>query len=161
MVLSASAVRSLHETGNSFSIVGRQAFFLIFALLLGYLSMKLKTKLWDRIAPLSLVASCIFLLLPQIPGFGKTVNGNTNWIYVAGFTIQPSEFAKMGFIIWCASRLWLHDRRITEGIKSNIWILLTPGFLLVEALIYKGKDLGTAVVVALIFAGILLLQVFR
>ena len=41
MVLSASAVRSLYETGNSFSIVGRQAFFLILALLLGYLSMKL------------------------------------------------------------------------------------------------------------------------
>lgn len=155
MVLSASAVRSLHETGNSFSIVGRQAFFLVIALLVGYLAMKLKIKLWDRIAPLSLVASCIFLLLPQVPGLGKNVNGNTNWISLAGFTIQPSEFAKMGFIIWCAARLRLHDQKIAKGIKSNIWVLLTPGFLLIEALIYAGKDLGTAVVVGLIFGGIL------
>lgn len=155
MVLSASAVRSLHETGNSFSIVGRQAFFLVIALLVGYLAMKLKIKLWDRIAPLSLVASCIFLLLPQVPGLGKNVNGNTNWISLAGFTIQPSEFAKMGFIIWCAARLRLHDQKIAQGIKSNIWVLLTPGFLLIEALIYAGKDLGTAVVVGLIFGGIL------
>ncbi|MSX44570.1 MAG: putative lipid II flippase FtsW [Actinobacteria bacterium] len=155
MVLSASAVRSLHETGNSFSIVGRQAFFLILALMFGFLSMKLRANLWEKIAPLSLLASCAFLLLPQLPGLGKSVNGNTNWISVAGFTIQPSEFAKMGFIIWCAARLLKHDQRIAQGIKSNIWISLTPGFLLVEALIYAGKDLGTAVVVALIFGGIL------
>ncbi len=155
MVLSASAVRSLHETGNSFSIVGRQTFFLALALIFGFLSMKLKPALWERISPLALVASSIFLLLPQLPGLGKTVNGNRNWISLAGFTIQPSEFAKMGFIIWCATRLRLHDQKVSAGIKSNIWISLSPGFLLIEALIFAGKDLGTAVVVALIFGGIL------
>lgn len=160
MVLSASAVLSLHESGNSFSIVGKQIFFLALSLPAAFAAMKLKPALWSRISNLALLLSFGFLALPFIPGLGKTVNGNTNWIAFAGFTLQPSEFAKFGLVIWCAAKLSTLDRshhvsntRTYDGLTFLKYLL--PGFLGMEAMILYGRDLGTAVIVLLIFAGIL------
>ncbi|MFM7452123.1 MAG: putative lipid II flippase FtsW, partial [Actinomycetota bacterium] len=158
MVLSASSVKSLRESGNSFSFVLRQALFLILAAGLAWVAMKLRYELWKPIAQVSLVVSCALLVLPQIGGIGKTVGGNTNWIGIGSFTLQPSEFAKLGLILWCALRLRIHDERASEGIASNPATLIIPGFMLVMALILLGRDLGTAVLVTGIVAGILFIS---
>jgi cell division protein FtsW len=120
--------------------------------------MKLRYELWKPIAQVSLIASCALLVLPQIGGIGKTVGGNTNWIGFGSFTLQPSEFAKLGLILWCALRLRIHDERASQGIASNPATLIVPGFMLVMALILLGKDLGTAVLVTGIVAGILFIS---
>ena len=158
MVLSASSVKSLRESGNSFSFVLRQALFLILAAGLAWVAMKLRYELWKPIAQVSLVVSCALLVLPQIGGIGKTVGGNTNWIGIGSFTLQPSEFAKLGLILWCALRLRIHDQKASEGIASNPATLIIPGFMLVMALILVGSDLGTAVLVTGIVAGILFIS---
>jgi cell division protein FtsW len=158
MVLSASSVKSLRESGNSFSFVLRQALFLILAAGLAWVAMKLRYELWKPIAQVSLVVSCALLVLPQIGGIGKTVGGNTNWIGIGSFTLQPSEFAKLGLILWCALRLRIHDQKASEGIASNPATLVIPGFMLVMALILLGRDLGTAVLVTGIVAGILFIS---
>lgn len=158
MVLSASSVKSLRESGNSFSFVLRQALFLILATGLAWVAMKLRYELWKPIAQVSLVVSCALLVLPQIGGIGKTVGGNTNWIGIGSFTLQPSEFAKLGLILWCAVRLRIHDQKASEGIASNPATLIIPGFMLVMALILLGRDLGTAVLVTGIVAGILFIS---
>lgn len=158
MVLSASSVKSLRESGNSFSYVLRQALFLILAAGLAWVAMKLRYELWKPIAQVSLVLSCALLVLPQIGGIGKTVGGNTNWIGIGSFTLQPSEFAKLGLILWCALRLRIHDQKASEGIASNPATLIIPGFMLVMALILLGRDLGTAVLVTGIVAGILFIS---
>ena len=49
MVLSASAVRALHESGNSFAIVGKQLFFLALSVPAAYAAMKLRPSLWGRL----------------------------------------------------------------------------------------------------------------
>jgi len=144
MVLSASSVKSLRESGNSFSFVLRQALFLILAAGLAWVAMKLRYELWKPIA--------------QVSGIGKTVGGNTNWIGIGSFTLQPSEFAKLGLILWCALRLRIHDQKASEGIASNPATLIIPGFMLVMALILLGRDLGTAVLVTGIVAGILFIS---
>lgn len=158
MVLSASSVKSLRESGNSFSFVLRQALFLFFAAGLAWVAMKLRYELWKPIAQVSLVLSCALLVLPQIGGIGKTVGGNTNWIGIGSFTLQPSEFAKLGLILWCALRLRIHDQKASEGIASNPATLIIPGFMLIMALILLGRDLGTAVLVTGIVAGILFIS---
>jgi cell division protein FtsW len=155
MVLSASSVKALNESGNSFAFVLRQALFLVLSVFMAWVAMKLRVALWKPIAQSALVVSCALLILPQIPGIGKTVGGNTNWIGVGSFTIQPSEFAKIGIILWCAMRLRIHDQKATEGLPSNAASLVVPGIALVMALILWGRDLGTAVVVAGIIGGTL------
>ncbi|MFM1967908.1 MAG: hypothetical protein RL590_765 [Actinomycetota bacterium] len=155
MVLSASSVTALNESGNSFAIVLRQGLFLLLSVGIAWVAMKLRAALWAPVARVSLIVSAFLLILPQVPGLGKTVGGNTNWIGIGSFTLQPSEFAKFGIIIWCALRLRIHDQKSEQGLASNAAPLIVPGILIIMVLILVGKDLGTAVVVAGIVGGVL------
>lgn len=155
MVLSASSVKALSESGNSFAIVIRQALFLVISAFLAWLAMNLKESLWLLQARLAIFVAAIFLVLPQVPGLGKEVGGNRNWIAIGSFSIQPSEFAKLGLILWCAYRLRIHDKRMLERGTSNPLPLVAPGIGIVLALVMWGDDLGTAAVIAGIVGGIL------
>lgn len=155
MVLSASSVKALSESGNSFAIVIRQALFLVISAFLAWLAMNLKENLWLPQARLAIFVAAIFLVLPQVPGLGKEVGGNRNWIAIGSFSIQPSEFAKLGLILWCAYRLRIHDKRMLERGTSNPLPLVAPGIGIVLALVMLGDDLGTAAVIAGIVGGIL------
>ncbi len=149
MVLSASSVRAMNESGNSFAIAIRQVVYLGISIFLAWLAMNLKERLWVPQARLALIASIFFLLLPQVPGIGRSVGGNTNWIGFGGFSLQPSEFAKFAMILWCA----LMMRNLQESV--NPLPKLLPGIAIVMALILVGKDLGTALVVGGIFLSVL------
>jgi cell division protein FtsW len=151
MVLSSSTVTSLQESGNSYSIFIRQFLFLILGAATAYWAFKVQGAIWLRLAKVSLTISIFILLLPFIPNLGKNINGNRNWIEIAGFTLQPSEFAKFGLILWCAFQL----RRIDLGAGKNPIGLIFPGLVVIEGLIILERDLGTALLVLIIFGGIL------
>jgi cell division protein FtsW len=155
MVLSSSTVTSLQENGNAYAIFMRQFFFLGLGSFAFYWAFKVQGAVWPRIARYALSISIVILLLPFVPFLGKNVKGNRNWIEIAGFTLQPSEIAKFLLILWCALQL----RRIGEyaGKKSPFW-LISPGFAVVEILILFERDLGTALLVLIIFFGILFIS---
>ena len=152
MVLSASTVTSLQESGNSYSIFIRQFFFLILGAAAAYWAYKVRGAVWLKIAKVSLTVSVVTLALPFVPALGKDIKGNRNWIEFAGFTLQPSEFAKFGLILWSAYHLRNLD--LFKDTKKSLFFLI-PGFIIIEFLIILQKDLGTALLVFLIFTGIL------
>ncbi len=151
MVLSSSTVTSLQENGNSYSLFIRQFLFLILGAATAYWAFKVQGAIWLRLAKVSLTISIFILLLPFVPNLGKNINGNRNWIEIAGFTLQPSEFAKFGLILWCAFQL----RRIDLVAGKNPIGLIFPGLVVIEGLIILERDLGTALLVLIIFGGIL------
>ena len=152
MVLSASTVTSLQENGNSYSIFMRQFFFLIIGTAAAYWAYKVRGTVWLRIAKISLTVSILTLLLPFVSFLGKDVKGNLNWVEFWGFTLQPSEFAKFGLILWCAYQLKNIDLN-RDGTKS-LFVLL-PAIAVIASIILLQKDLGTALLILLIFIGIL------
>lgn len=152
MVLSASTVTSLQENGNSYSIFIRQFFFLIIGTAAAYWAYKVRGTVWLRIARISLTVSILTLLLPFVSFLGKDVKGNRNWIEFWGFTLQPSEFAKLGLILWCAYQLRNIDLN-RDGNKSLL--VLLPAIAVISSIILLQKDLGTALLILLIFIGIL------
>lgn len=50
----------------------------------------------------ALLVSFILLALVFVPGLGKSNYGATRWIGIGSFTIQPSEIAKLGFVLFAA-----------------------------------------------------------
>lgn len=152
MVLSASTVTSLQENGNSYSIFIRQFFFLIIGSAAAYWAYKVRGAVWLKIARISLTVSILTLLLPFISFLGKDVKGNRNWIEFWGFTLQPSEFAKLGLILWCAYQLKNIDTN-RNGSKSVL--VLLPAIGVMASIILIQKDLGTALLILMIFIGIL------
>jgi len=155
MVLSSSTVKSLQESGNTYSIFIKQFFFLILGSSVAYWAFKVKGLIWPQIARYALSISIVILLLPFVPFLGKNINGNRNWIEIAGFTLQPSEFAKLGLILWCALRLRTLGQ--VPGSK-NLIFLIAPGLVAIELLILLERDLGTALLVLIIFGGILFIS---
>jgi cell division protein FtsW len=152
MVLSSSTVTSLQESGNTYSIFIKQFFFLILGSFATFWAFRVKGTIWPFIARYALSISIVILLLPFVPFLGKNIKGNRNWIEIGGFTLQPSEFAKFGLILWCALRLRSLGQ---EPGKRNLILLLAPGLVAIETLIILERDLGTALLVLIIFGGIL------
>lgn len=153
MVFSASSIHSLDTKGNAVAIVLRQ--FIFFALsipLAVYLSQRSLAQ-WRVLARFGLLISVIILAILQIPGVGKTVNGNTNWIALPFVDVQPSEISKFLLILW-ASYL-LANKEKTGKTRINVFALIAPGFAVVVILIMLGRDLGTACVIAAILGGLL------
>ena len=81
-------------------------------------------------------------------GHGESL-GNKNWINLAGMSVQPSEFAKIAYIILASVFLERikdnQEKNKKDIIKFIIYSCIAIGFVLLQ------KDLGTALVFAFIF----------
>lgn len=84
------------------------------------------------------------LIAVLIPGIGSTQGwGARRWIDLGVFSLQPSEFAKLGFILALASFL----SRPTDELRLGINFWKPIGMLLLPfLLIIKEPDLGSALV---------------
>jgi cell division protein FtsW len=110
-------------------------------------------KSWKSLAKYGLAISIVLLLIVRIPGIGKSVNGNRNWISLKVVDVQPSELAKFLLILWASHLL---ATRINAGLmRVNVLALIAPGFLIASALVMWGRDLGTASVIMAILGGLL------
>lgn len=151
MVFSASSIHSLETRGSTFAIVLRQLIFLALSIPMTWVLSRLSLKQWKVIARFGVSISVTLLLLVQI--FGKSVNGNRNWINLGFVDVQPSEITKFLMILWAGYTLAKRER--AGAIQSNVVALIGPAFLLCMILIMAGSDLGTASVFAFIVAGLL------
>ena len=94
------------------------------------------------------------ILLVGVLIFGRQALGAQRWFKIGSFSFQPSEFAKLAFIILLARYLSPQglERKMTRFIDLFIPIvLLGVPFVLVM----KQPDLGTALVFIFIFFGML------
>lgn len=153
MVFSASSIHSLDTKGTSFGILLRQLTFLVISIPAAIITARIPLFGLKRIAKIGLLLAILLMLILRIPGFGKSVNGNTNWISLGFVDVQPSELAKFFLILWAA--YMLSRKEETGQYRTNVFLLLAPGYLLIMLLIMMGNDLGTTSVVAAILAGLL------
>jgi cell division protein FtsW len=153
MVFSASSIHSLDTKGSSIAIVFRQLIFLAISIPMAFFLARLPMERWKSLAKFGLAISIILLLIVRIPGIGKSVNGNRNWISLKFVDVQPSELAKFLLILWASHLL---ATRINAGLmRVNVLALIAPGFLIASALVMWGRDLGTASVIMAILGGLL------
>jgi cell division protein FtsW len=152
MVFSASSIHAIDTKGYAFAVVLRQFVFLLFGIPFAIWLSRLPMRTWTMIARISLVLSIILVAIVMIPGVGKEVNGNRNWIDLKVIDIQPGEFTKFLLILWAA--YMLARKESADRTRFNVIALIGPGFLLVIAAIMRGGDLGTTSVIAAIAAGL-------
>lgn len=145
MVHSASSVLSLQKFGDGFYYAKRQ---------LLWASLGVCGMLWmanydyhnlRKWAPKIAIASFLFLAVVLIPGVGSSRGGSQAWLGVGSFGIQPSEFAKLGLILFLAHYLAdsadrMHSLR--RGFLPPLLLALTAvGLIMLE------PDLGQSVVI--------------
>ncbi|MGO2584889.1 MAG: FtsW/RodA/SpoVE family cell cycle protein, partial [Brachybacterium tyrofermentans] len=86
-----------------------------------------------------------------VPGLGWAVDGNQNWIRVAGQTLQPSEFLKLALAVWLGALLAMKRPLLRK--PAHLLFPLVPGVVVALGLVMLGHDLGTMMIMALLVAG--------
>ncbi len=104
-VYSASGYTAKKQYGDEWYFVKKQLIGLVFGIALMWLCSRfdyrnLKGK---RIRYIALIVPITLLALVFVPGIGKSNYGATRWIGIGGITIQPSELAKYGFVIFVSA----------------------------------------------------------
>lgn len=93
-------------------------------------------------------------LLVAVIIVGKSSLGAQRWLVIGPFSFQPSEFAKLALVVMLASHF--NGRRRREGLTIKELFLPTLFFLTPFTLVAKEPDLGTAIILFLIFASMTL-----
>lgn len=98
-------------------------------------------RLWLKQAPLLLTVTIVLLIAVLIPGVGTRVKGAQRWLRFGGFSLQPSELAKIALpLMACRVLLWKPQQR---GSMKEFFAVLIPLGLVIP-LILPEPDLGTS-----------------
>lgn len=103
---------------------------------------------------IALIVPIILLLFVFIPGVGKSNYGATRWIGVGGVTIQPSELAKYGFVIF-ASAYMSENMGEMRTFKGVLPVLVAGGVICV--LIILEPNMSVTMCVGLLMLAMLFL----
>ena len=147
MIYSASSIWAEYTYQDAFKFVKAQSVFFILGLFLCYFISKIQSEFWFKHANKILFGCFILLILVLIPGIGTIRNGSRSWFGIGGFGVQPSEFAKIGLIIF-TSKYLSQNRKELRSIKKGVLPILGV-ILLFFLLIMLEPDFGTAMVIAL------------
>ena len=145
MIYSASSVWAVYKFHDAFKFVRTQGIFLIVSYVLVYLMIKIPYYQYLSRANLIFFVCLGLLILVLIPGIGSVRNGSRSWFGIGGLGIQPSEFTKLGMIIFASKYLSYNEKRLKD-IKGGVFPLLGVLFL-VFGLIMLQPDFGTGVII--------------
>ncbi len=105
MIFSSASLGLLARDGASFGSVAFSQF--VFGILGGgaalFIASNIYYRNWRKHAFYIFLATLIFTALVFIPGLGMSHGGATRWLDLGITTVQPSEFLKIGFVIYLAT----------------------------------------------------------
>ena len=153
MVGSASSLKAYMKYQDNYFYFKRQILFAVMGLVAFYIIIKNPIKRWKYLVYFGcfvVVGALIYVLLNE-----KVMNGISGWLFIGGFGIQPSEFAKTILILYLS---FVFEKMIKIRNISNVSKVI-PFILPVIfiALIFKQPDFGTMMVLAGITGVIFLL----
>lgn len=152
MLYSTSYVTS----GNDF--FKKQLVWMFFGLCASAATLVLGAKRLSDWSPIFLIVLAVLLVIAR---FSKEINGAHRWIILGPVSIQPSEFCKVAITLFMAKFLSSRTHALeTEPFKKvlvpiSIWVLPVIG------LVFLGKDLGTSVLLGLLFLSMLFVAGMR
>ncbi|WP_291278796.1 putative lipid II flippase FtsW [Galactobacter sp.] len=154
MVLSSSAVEYISANRDPYSLFAKQATFGVIGLVLMFGMALISPKFLKRLAWVALGVALLLLVAVLVPGIGRNVLGNQNWIQVGPVGIQPSEFAKLALILWSATVFSAKEKLLDRWTHTVVPVLFPVGALVV-LLILLERDLGTVMIVLLVLLALL------
>lgn len=146
MALSATAAPSLSGTDSAWSLFKSQAVWLGVGVIALLVLLRVDYHQWQRLAPLGLGVSLLLLVLTAIPSVGLSANGARRWLGVGSVVFQPSELAKIAFVVFVADLLSRPDRHMEDTRATLQPVLLLTG--LMTALLMLQPHLGASLLVA-------------
>lgn len=179
MIFSASYYYAQHYSGtnyDSFYYLKRQAIYLLIGYPIMLLLSLLNYRIIERVNVPALILSVVLLIAVLL--WGENLNGGRRWLDIRGISVQPSEIAKFGLMIFMCAYMSKHRHEMSSFrngmlpmlfviavvcgliiLQPNMSMAIIVGFIGVVLLFLGGCDLkqllligGAAVVVVVIIA---------
>jgi len=149
MVYSASAILALERYQQPYLFLTKQVMWVVLGLAVLAIAMRVDYRTYRNDTFVWVLLGLVGLTLVAVL-FSAPVNGTRRWFGLGGFGVQPSEFAKVGCVLFTALVLERRMHRIDELSYS----LLPIGIVMcgIVALILLQPDFGTAISLMLIVA---------
>lgn len=144
---SASSVVGYDKFGDAYYYIKHQLFGLGIGLIAFWFLSRINYHYWRKYAFIFLIFSIVLLILVFIPGLSANYGKARSWINVFGYSLQPSEFVKLSFLLYLSA--WLEIRKeqlgeLARGIGSFIFILGSIALLMVLQ-----PDIGTLSIISI------------
>jgi len=145
MIYSSSTIWAEYKFNDPYKFLKTQGIFLIIGYFLIYTISNIPYKTYLKYSNIILISCIILLILVLIPGIGTVRNGSRSWFGIGSLGIQPSEFAKIGIIIFTSK--YLTNNKIKD-IKTSVLPILSI-VLLIFGLIMLQPDFGTGIIIVM------------
>ena len=158
-IFSSASLGLLARSGASFSSVALNQ--VLFGIIGGGISLIVLSQVyyrnWRQYAFYIFIATVLITLLVFIPGIGFSHGGAQRWILIGGFSFQPSELLKIGFIIYMATWLSGMQKQIGLTVKGTLPFFGIVGLVGVPLLLQPDTDtfliMATAATAMFVVAG--------
>ncbi|GFN32010.1 putative lipid II flippase FtsW [Paenibacillus xylaniclasticus] len=119
-----------------FAFIGMAGMFILMNM--PYLSFQKKLFTWFSVGTIAMLA--------VVPFIATEVHGARSWLYIGGFGIQPTEFAKLGLILYLGRLIAKKGETFRDFKKGLLPVFIILG--LVCFLIMRQPDLGGCLIIA-------------
>lgn len=155
MLFSASFPSAYYyQKKNGYYYIQRQTIWAALGFVAMIITMNIPYKLYKRFAkPIMLICGILLVLVLLL---GKEVNGAQRWLGVGSMSIQPSELAKIGVIIFFAYWIEKDGKRIQKFvtlIKYGVILVVVMGLMMLQPHFSVCIIMGLTSVVMLIAGG--------
>lgn len=147
MILDASSMKSFLLYGENTRYFVKQLVILIVSVFLGLFIIYTPIRRYKRV--IYLLCAVIIVMLITLLVAAVTTNGSKSWFYVAGFGIQPSEFAKVVLILFTALYYQMNIKRLDNIVVACVPLGLGAIFTILTLL---QPDGGTGLILFFITA---------
>ena len=154
MVFSASYYYAQHYSGanhDSFYYLKRQILYLAMGYPVMLLVSLIDYRIIEKLRSLFMAISIVLLIAVLL--WGRDLNGGKRWLVIAGISIQPSELAKFGLMIFMCSYMSRHRNEMSSFRYGMIPMLIAIG--VIAGLVMLQPNMSMAVIIG--FIGVVLL----
>ncbi len=153
MIYSSSYIWAEYKYNDPYKYLKNQLLFFLVGTVLMITVSKINYKKYFKYSNKILLICITLLILVLIPGIGTVRNGSRSWFGIGSFGIQPSEFAKLGLIIFISKYLSNNPNSMKNFKKGVLPILIITMFIF--GIILLQPDFGTGTVLVMTIIGML------
>ena len=147
MIYSSSSIWAEYKYNDPYKYLKSQSVFLIIGYILMFSISKFPYQNYKKLGNIIFLICTIMLILVLIPGIGSIRNGSRSWFGIGSLGLQPSEFTKLGLIIFTSKYLSNNTKEL-KNIKKGVLPILGI-LLLIFGLIMLEPDFGTGIVIVM------------
>lgn len=155
MIFSATSVMAFQKYGSEFYYFLRHSIAVIIGILLMVILSKIPYQIWIKLSIPIIFIQIIIIGLTHIPNYGYEALGANRWLKLGNFRFQPSELIKISVASFIA---YLFGKNQLKNFSFGKWLLVSLPLIILIALLLTQPDLGTTILIALVFIGALFLS---